>query len=136
MIASYWWGFWIEEDGDPNRIKIAMDRFDNDMEPLMGVKKFHYGVESTGSSVIFKGYIVFWDRTEEYSVNNLLPEFYIGPIMDYRGAVELRGILMERCFFTKWGLRQYDPNEHHINIHVSFHYELLHSDIPDNEHSQ
>ena len=102
---------------------MAMDRFDNEMEPLLDVREFYYGMECVGTGVLIKGYVNFYDKKSEDAVTNLLPEFSLGPIMQYRGTMEIRSVLHERCLFTKWGLRKSYPENDVIDIHVAFHYE-------------
>lgn len=123
MAISNYWGVWVDDNGDPDRIKRGMYALDIKMEEVGVVKDFFYGLQNVGGSVAIKGFITFFDKMDVDSVMTILPEFNVSPLMTYREAIDIRGFLCVHCLFTKFGIRHFPPQEDKIKIYVEWHYE-------------
>jgi len=116
------WGIWMSDNDGPNQIHAAMRCLDMEMGPFMEVSDFRYGLKTIlGGTTCLKGYINFYSNQDEDCVRLILLGFIINPV-NRLDVIEVCHFLSNHCYWTKWGIRQPEPGDHHIEITVECYY--------------
>ena len=99
----------------------------------MEVSDFRYGLETIpDGTTCLKGYINFHINQDEDSARLILPGFNVNPV-NHLDVFEICHFLSNHCYWTKRGLRQPEPSDHHIGITVKcFYYKVIHQQVSNN----